>query len=147
VLERLYEVSTGIDLSRLVEVSRFVDARSGSPTPARAPLVGRYAFAHKLDIHVARVATDPALFESLDPMDVGNRRAVVLGQIAGPHTVAMKASELNLSLAPHLRSEVAAEVRRQAARWGRLLTDDEFRSIVSAASDVRGHESRADRLS
>ena len=140
VLERLYGIATGIDLSRLVEVSRFVDARSGSPTPARAPLVGRYAFAHKLDIHVARVAADPALFESLDPASVGNRRTVVLGPIAGPNTVTMKASELGLPLPEPLRSDVAAEVRSQAGHLGRLLTDEEFRSIVSAITDARGGE-------
>lgn len=130
VFERLYGIRTGIALEGLTSLSRFVDEVSRSPVGPRAPVVGRYAFAHKLDLHVARIARDPALFEAFDPATVGNRRTVVLGPIAGPHTIAHKARELGIDVPEGRVGTVAGDVRAAAVRLGRILTDQEFVNLA-----------------
>jgi isopropylmalate/homocitrate/citramalate synthase len=126
VFERHYGLRTGIALDQLTALSRFVDGMSGSPVGSRAPIVGRYAFAHKLDLHVARIAKDPALFEAFDPAIVGNRRTVVLGPVAGPHTILYKGRELGIDVPERRVAGVVDAVRTKAKSLGRILTDQEF---------------------
>ena len=130
VFERVYRYQTGIRLDHLTALSRFVGKVSKSPVGPRAPVVGRFAFAHKLDLHVARIGKDPALFESFDPALVGNRRVVVLGPIAGPNTIAYKAQELGLQIPDDRVGAIVDQVRAEAVRHRRLLTDEKFVGLV-----------------
>ncbi len=89
----------GVKFARLREASRLVyEALGLQPNPYQ-PYVGDFAFAHKGGVHADAVMKVPRAYEHVDPALVGNRRIVVVSEVAGGASLAMKAAEeLGLSL-------------------------------------------------
>jgi 2-isopropylmalate synthase len=65
---------------------------------AQQPYVGSSVFAHKGGLHASAVAKSKDLYEHIDPSLVGNGTRVVVSEMAGRSTLAMKATELGLDL-------------------------------------------------
>ena len=62
------------------------------------PFVGASAFAHKAGIHVSAILKDPVTYEHINPELVGNRRRVLVSELAGASNILFKARELGLDL-------------------------------------------------
>jgi 2-isopropylmalate synthase len=60
--------------------------------------VGKSAFAHKGGVHVSAILKNPAAYEHIDPELVGNRRRVVVSDLAGKSNIEYKAREMGISL-------------------------------------------------
>jgi 2-isopropylmalate synthase len=86
------------DLSRLREVSLFVDELANCPPDARAPFVGSTAFAHKGGMHVNAVSKTAAAYEHIKPASVGNRQNILVSELSGRSNILMKAEELGVPL-------------------------------------------------
>lgn len=87
------------DLTRLREVSLFVDELANCNPDIRAPFVGSTAFAHKGGMHVNAVAKTAAAYEHIDPSAVGNQQNILVSELSGRSNILLKAKELGLSLA------------------------------------------------
>ncbi|MEP7087588.1 MAG: citramalate synthase [Gemmatimonadota bacterium] len=87
-------------LATLTELSNYVASVANLAPDAHAPFVGRAAFAHKGGIHVAAVAKDPAMYQHMDPAQVGNRMRVVVSELSGRANVRLRASSLGLDAQP-----------------------------------------------
>jgi 2-isopropylmalate synthase len=85
-------------LSRLMDLSRYVAAIANLNPDEHAAYVGRSAFAHKGGIHVAAVAKVEHSYQHIDPTLVGNQRRVVVSELSGRGNVRMRAEELGLKL-------------------------------------------------
>jgi 2-isopropylmalate synthase len=87
--ESLYGVDTGIDTTRLTELSRLVEEKSAIPVSANKPVVGENAFSHESGIHAAGVIENSDTFEPgvMTPEMVGAKRELVLGKHTGTHSV------------------------------------------------------------
>jgi len=83
-------------LGRLTELSRTVSEIANIRPRAHAPYVGRSAFAHKGGAHVAAVEKVTASYEHVPPERVGNRRHIVVSELAGRGNVRMRALELGV---------------------------------------------------
>jgi 2-isopropylmalate synthase len=93
-----HRVVTDHQLARLTETGHFVDELlNRAPNPFQ-PYVGKHAFAHKAGLHAAGVRTDASTFEQIDPALVGNRRDLLVSELAGRATVSEKARELGLEV-------------------------------------------------
>ena len=79
-LAHLFGGSISVDLSHLRLLSQEVAARAGREIAPDAAIVGRDAFAQKLDAHVRLTERDPTLLEPFDPALVGNERRVAMGR-------------------------------------------------------------------
>jgi 2-isopropylmalate synthase len=88
-VESLYGVDTGIDTTRLTELSTLVEAKSEMDVPANKPVVGANAFSHESGIHAAGVIENSDTFEPgvMTPRMVGAERELVLGKHTGTHSV------------------------------------------------------------
>jgi len=88
-LESLYDVDTGIDTTRITELSNVIEEKSGIDTPANKPIVGTNAFSHESGIHAAGVIENliPSEPGVMTPEMVGARRQLVLGKHTGQHSV------------------------------------------------------------
>lgn len=86
------------NLAKLKNLSRFVSEAANQVPLNNRPFVGRSAFAHKGGIHVSAIAKDPRAYEHMDPALVGNRRRVLVSDLAGRSNVAYKARELGVDL-------------------------------------------------
>jgi 2-isopropylmalate synthase len=85
-------------LKKLRELSRYVSEVANVPPFKRAAFVGKSAFAHKGGVHVSAILKNPAAYEHIDPELVGNRRRVVVSDLAGRSNIEYKAREMGISL-------------------------------------------------
>jgi 2-isopropylmalate synthase len=69
-------------------------------------------FAHKGGLHASAVARSADLYEHVEPNAVGNGTRVVVSEMAGRSTLAMKASELGLELDGEVLGRVLDELKR-----------------------------------
>ncbi len=87
------------NLEKLREVSRYVDELANLPHRKRQPYTGDSAFAHKAGVHVDAVAKNPLTYEHIIPDKVGNKRRILVSDMAGKSNILQKAAELNIALA------------------------------------------------
>lgn len=87
-------------LTRLREVSRYVNEISNVRHFKRQPFVGDSAFAHKGGIHVSAIVKRPETYEHIRPELVGNSQRVLISDLAGKSNILRKASEFGIKLDP-----------------------------------------------
>jgi 2-isopropylmalate synthase len=107
-------IDLGLDLTRLRELSNFVDELANVPHDIRAPYVGAAAFTHKGGLHVHAVAKLASTYEHIDPSLVGNERVITISDMSGQSNVIVKAESLGFKFqkgAPEV-ARVLAEVKR-----------------------------------
>ncbi|BCX49909.1 alpha-isopropylmalate/homocitrate synthase family transferase [Haloferula helveola] len=85
-------------LEGLQALSYFVDDVSNNPHFARAPFVGRTAFAHKGGMHVNAVQKLARSYEHIEPQRVGNSQQILVSELSGQSNILIKAEELGLKL-------------------------------------------------
>ena len=86
-------------IAQLRDLSLFVDDIANVRHNPRQPWVGQTAFAHKGGMHVNAVQKVARSFEHIDPARVGNRRRVLVSDLAGKSNIVMKAQELGFRVA------------------------------------------------
>lgn len=95
-LEALYGYKTGIDVSRLYEVSRLVETLSGIPVGVNKPVVGYNAFSHESGIHADGVIKHTATYEPIQPERIGRTRQFIYGKHTGSASVSERLKSRNL---------------------------------------------------
>jgi 2-isopropylmalate synthase len=86
------------NLSKLRAISQFVFEQANLQLNRWQPYVGRSAFAHKGGVHASAVLRNPATYEHIDPVLVGNKRRMPISDQSGKVSLANKANELGISL-------------------------------------------------
>jgi len=85
-------------LELLTPVSHHIAELVNQSQSQQQPYVGSSVFAHKAGLHASAVAKSKDLYEHIDPSLVGNGTRVVVSEMAGRSTLAMKAEELGIDL-------------------------------------------------
>ena len=86
------------DLSKLRELSLFVDELANVQHDIRAPYVGSAAFTHKGGLHVHAVQKLARTYEHIDPALVGNERIISVSDMSGQSNILIKAEKLGFNL-------------------------------------------------
>jgi 2-isopropylmalate synthase len=86
------------DVSKMRDLSFFVDDVSNNPHFARAPFVGRTAFAHKGGMHVNAVQKLARTYEHIRPEQVGNEQQILVSELSGQSNILIKAQQMGLPL-------------------------------------------------
>ena len=85
-------------LSRLRELSVFVDETANFIPDKHRPYVGDSAFAHKGGIHVSAVKRNPDTYEHVEPALVGNSQRILVSDQSGASTILSKAREYGIDM-------------------------------------------------
>ena len=143
-LEALYGYRTGIDVSRMYEVSRLVEKLSGIPVGVNKPVVGYNAFSHESGIHADGVIKHTATYEPIQPERIGRTRTFIYGKHTGSASVAerLKSNHIEPSKEQVQRlvqlikeysegkskmdSQAFIELFREREERRRGITDEEF---------------------
>jgi len=128
-LRCLYDVPVALDLTKIREVSEFVQRASGYSLEPWKPAVGQNLFMRES----GAVASQFHIPEAIEPFSaalVGARRQIVLGKKSGLDSIVLKAKELGLDVPESKRPAVLAAVKKKSIGEHRLLTDAEFCGIV-----------------
>ncbi len=86
-------------IKQLTNLSHYISDVANIPPLNFRPFVGRSAFAHKGGVHVSAVVKNSVAYEHIEPELVGNRRRVLVSDLAGKSNVEYKAKELGIDLA------------------------------------------------
>ena len=92
------ELNCAKHLSKLRDLSLFVDEMGNMPNDSKAPFVGVSAFAHKGGVHADAAAKVKHSYEHIEPELVGNRTRVLVSDMSGRSSVMMKAKEVGVEL-------------------------------------------------
>ncbi|WP_449560116.1 LeuA family protein [Natronococcus roseus] len=120
-VESVYQCDTGIDTTRIMELSEIVEEKSSIETPGNKPVVGDNAFSHESGIHAAGVIENSDTFEPgvMTPEMVGATRRLVMGKHTGTHSV-----------------------RERLEERGYVPTDDEVRTVTRRVKDYGAEKRR-----
>jgi 2-isopropylmalate synthase len=99
-------------LERLTPVAHHIaELVNIAPNPQQ-PYVGSSVFATKAGLHTSAIVRRRDLYEHVEPSTVGNGARVVVSEMAGRSTLAMKADELGLDLDGEALGRVLDELKR-----------------------------------
>ncbi|MEE8442058.1 MAG: citramalate synthase, partial [Spirochaetia bacterium] len=93
VLKMNHKPACASQLKHLTRISRFVAEKANIIPDKRQPFVGAAAFSHKAGQHADVIAKAETLIEHIDSSLVGNRRHILLSELAGKSTVIEKLSK------------------------------------------------------
>ena len=85
-------------LSKLYELSHFVDEVANITPNDHLAYVGRSAFAHKGGIHVAAMRRSSQSYQHIEPERVGNKMRVVVSELSGRGNLLSKAEEYGIEM-------------------------------------------------
>jgi len=86
------------NLSKLRDLSLFVDEMANRMADSTQPFVGSSSFAHKGGVHADAAAKVKHSYEHIEPERVGNRTRVLVSDMSGRSSVMMKAKEIGVDL-------------------------------------------------
>jgi isopropylmalate/homocitrate/citramalate synthase len=159
-LEVLYGRKTGIDISRMAEVSRLVEQLSGVPVAINKAIVGYNSFSHESGIHADGVIKMTSTYEPMQPERVGRERRFILGKHTGSTAVEDKLRKSGVRATPDQVKAIVAMVKelaesrpkeeqaafillyREREEKRRGVSDAEFWSLVRKAGLTPPSESR-----
>ena len=98
VLELKMGLKAVDDVSKMRDLSFFVDDVANNPHFARAAFVGRTAFSHKGGMHVNAVQKLSRAYEHIRPEQVGNQQEILVSELSGQSNILMKAEQLGITL-------------------------------------------------
>src|SRR5471030_3394156 len=93
-----YTAHCAPQLAQLRDLSIFFDELANLRPDAKAPFVGQSAFAHKGGLHANAAQKVARSYEHIDPALVGNRTRVLVSDMAGRSSLALKAREFGVDL-------------------------------------------------
>ncbi len=85
-------------LKKLTKMSKIVAELANMIPQDNQPYVGRNAFTHKGGIHVDAVTKHTQTYEHANPDEVGNRRRVLVSELAGKSNILFKARENKIEI-------------------------------------------------
>jgi isopropylmalate/homocitrate/citramalate synthase len=130
-LEGIYGMHAEMKLAKIRETSRHVKEVSGYELEPWKPVVGENLFMRES----GAVASQFHIPEAIEPFSadiVKAHREIVLGKKSGLDSIAIKGEELGLNISEEQRPAVLAAVKKKGIEKRGLLTDAEFRELVSA---------------
>jgi isopropylmalate/homocitrate/citramalate synthase len=129
-LHALYGVDSNLKLDLVREVSERVRELSGYALEPWKPVTGETLFRRESGA-VASQFHDPPSIEPYSSALVAAERGIVLGKKSGLDSIRIKAEELGLDLPEERYADVLARVKELGTRKRGLVSDDEFRELVS----------------
>jgi len=93
-LKKGYSCIPDESIKELYSLCRFVAETANMSVSDKTPYVGRNAFAHKGGMHIDGIVKNTNSFEHIDPSVVGNRRRLLMSEMAGRSSISQKLQSL-----------------------------------------------------
>ncbi len=134
-----FNVSTGVNTSRLYPTSRLISSITGLPIPRYKAVVGENAFAHEAGIHQHGMMSHPSTYEILRPEDVGlSRSHLVLGKHSGRHAFRERVAALGFELDELELNRVFEDFKALADKKKELFDGDIEALVLRAEGSAAG---------
>ena len=145
ILKRM-GIETGIDLTRLPELSEVCEKYFCKPLSQYKPIVGDNAFSHESGLHIAAILAHPLTYEPINPRMVGRQRTFYLGKFSGSksilHALQQKIKVLDLDIPEKIIKKIVLEVKKkheetskEELRASFNIIKDELKKITRGVTD------------
>jgi len=116
---------TGIDTTKIMQISRIVATVSGFPVQFNKAIVGKNAFAHESGIHQDGMLKNAETFEIMRPSDIGLADTnLVMGKHSGRAALRAKLKDLGYELGDNQLKDVFVRFKSLADRKKEVFDDD-----------------------
>jgi 2-isopropylmalate synthase len=122
------------NLTQIRDLSLFFDELANLRPDPKAPFVGQSAFAHKGGLHANAAQKVARSYEHIDPALVGNHTRVLVSDMAGRSSLALKAKELGLELdaqRPEMKGLIDELKEREFRGYEYEAADASFKLLVA----------------
>ena len=141
-LKMNHKTNCGVNLSKLRDLSFFIDDATNLRPDIRAPYVGAASFAHKGGVHADAASKSTRSYEHIDPALVGNRTRVLVSDMSGRSSIMMKAKEMGMEVdgrSPEMKSFLEELKRLEFQGYEFEAADASFDLLLKRF--LRGEES------
>ncbi len=104
------DMKTGINESKINQVSTIVETFSGIRIPVNKPVIGENVFTQTSGIHADGDNKDNLYFNKLLPERFGRKRIYALGKLSGKANIQKNLEELGIHLSPQSLKKVTKQV-------------------------------------
>ncbi|WP_424987639.1 2-isopropylmalate synthase [Microbulbifer sp. S227A] len=126
---------TGIDTSKIMNISRRVATVSGFAVQFNKAIVGKNAFAHESGIHQDGMLKNPENFEIMRPEDVGLTESnLVMGKHSGRAALRDKLEQLGFEVGDNQLKDLFVRFKELADRKKEVF-DDDIVALMRAGED------------
>lgn len=129
-LTKLYNLDLPFNISKIYEISRYVEKASGMAVPLNRSIVGQHMFTHESGIHVDGVLKYPYTYESFLPDEIGASRRIVIGKHSGKHAVWDKLRELGINPRKDELIKIVEAVKQRSEDRKSAIRDDELKNMA-----------------
>ncbi|MDP6612569.1 MAG: homocitrate synthase family protein [Candidatus Hydrothermarchaeota archaeon] len=129
-LTKLYNLSLPFNISKIYEISRYVEKTSGIPVPLNRSIVGQHMFTHESGIHVDGVLKYPHTYESFMPDEIGASRHIVIGKHSGKHAVWDKLKKMGIEAGKAELLRIVEEVKARSEQRKSAINNKELKAIA-----------------
>ncbi len=138
--------STGIDSTKIMNISRRVAAVSGFPVQFNKAIVGKNAFAHESGIHQDGMLKNAETFEIMRPEDVGIAgTSLPLGKHSGRAALRAKLEELGFEVGDNQLKDIFVRFKDLADRKKEVF-DDDLIALVRTQGDPEDERLKIEKL-
>ncbi|MDX9871030.1 MAG: hypothetical protein RBT41_01260 [Clostridia bacterium] len=120
----------GIDVEKIVELSKRVEQMSGFKLARNKPVVGEDNYTRESGIGADALIHAPLAMFAINPAFLGRAPKLVLGKKSGMTSIEMKLQAEQIELDTEQKQTLLKEVKTLGIEKKRLLTDEEFLSLV-----------------
>ena len=132
---------TGVDSTRIIQISRRVAQVSGFAVQFNKAIVGKNAFAHESGIHQDGMLKNRENFEIMRPEDIGlTETSLVMGKHSGRAALRKKLADLGFELSDNQLRDVFVRFKELADRKKEVFDED----LIALMSD--GTDAANDRI-
>ncbi|WP_299704467.1 2-isopropylmalate synthase [uncultured Tateyamaria sp.] len=137
---------TGIDSTKIMNISRRVAAVSGFPVQFNKAIVGKNAFAHESGIHQDGMLKNAETFEIMRPEDVGlSETNLVMGKHSGRAALRDKLEQLGFEVGDNQLKDVFVRFKALADRKKEIF-DDDLIALMRTSSDPEDERLKIEKL-
>lgn len=138
-LEALYKRPTGMDVSQIMSLSKFLERISGSKIHPSMPLVGANVFAEEMAGHAIEQFECPVDGRSIVPSDIGGKLDVIYGKYTNERVIELTAARAGRYIDPKLYPVILDRLTAiSEADKGHCIYEDQFWDIVESVSTRSG---------
>ena len=131
---------TGIDTTKIMNLSRRVSQVAGFPVQFNKAIVGKNAFLHESGIHQDGVLKNVETFEIMRPEDIGlTQKNLTMGKHSGRAALRSKLKELGFDLADNQLNDVFVRFKALADRKKEVY-DDDLIALVADEATMDAHD-------
>jgi len=133
----LMPYTTGIDTTKIMNLSRRVSQVSGFPVQFNKAIVGKNAFLHESGIHQDGVLKNVETFEIMKPADIGiTETNIAMGKHSGRAALRSKLKDLGFDLAENQLNDVFVRFKALADRKKEIYDEDLIALMSDSAANT-----------